>query len=110
MKLFGTENGNGIPPFAVDMDGPGDLMKLIKHVLCPTKGYLRDNPRDDDLVEKHIMAMKRMLMPPYQATLSQALWRIYSHWIWRNSSTTLVLTVNMLIKIMIQLEFILNFF
>ena len=41
MKLFGMEDGNGLSIFAVDMDSPGDLMKLIKYFFHPTKIYPR---------------------------------------------------------------------
>ena len=39
LKIFGMEYGNGISPFAVDMDDPSDLRKLITYLFHPTKRY-----------------------------------------------------------------------
>ena len=47
-NLFGVKEVNGLSPFAVDMEIPGYLIKLIQDLFRLPKRYLRDNPRNDD--------------------------------------------------------------
>ena len=47
-KIFVVEEGNCQSPSSVDMDSPGDLIKLIQDFFHTTKRYLRGKPIFDD--------------------------------------------------------------
>ena len=48
LKLFGAKYGNGLSPFDVDMDIPGDIIKLIKHFFHTPNRYPREKQKYND--------------------------------------------------------------
>ena len=50
LKLFGVEVGNGLSPFAVDIDTPSDLLALIDQFFKPPKRDMRGNTTLDDKI------------------------------------------------------------
>ena len=48
LKWFCVEEGNGLSPFAVDMDSPAELIKLIKYFPWPPNEDLQENPKTEN--------------------------------------------------------------
>ena len=42
------EEVNGLSPFSVDMDIPGEIIKPMQDFFCPQNRYMRYNTRNDN--------------------------------------------------------------
>ena len=52
LKIFGVEDGNYLSPFYVDMDSPGDIIKLIEYLFRPPKRHPKYKTKYNDAAVK----------------------------------------------------------